>query len=133
MEKWLNIWYHKYFSRVGRLILIKAMLEATPVYLMSLAWIPTGILSRIKNLCCRFLLNGKHRGKYLHGKNGNLFLFQRNGEGGGWWGIKRLENFTTALVAKLGWQLITSHSLWTMVSTSKYIAPQRLMDYLCQP
>lgn len=47
MEKRLNIWYYKYLSRAGRLILIKPVLEATPVYWMSLAWICRGILSRI--------------------------------------------------------------------------------------
>lgn len=63
MEKRLNIWYHKYLSRVGRLILIKAMLEATWVYWMSPTWIIRGILSRIQNICCRFLWKGKQQGK----------------------------------------------------------------------
>lgn len=40
LERRLDIWYHKYLSRAGRLVLIKVVLEATPVYWMSLAWIP---------------------------------------------------------------------------------------------
>jgi len=51
MEKRLNIWYHKHLSRADRLVLIKSVLEATPVYWMTLAWIPRGILSRIQALC----------------------------------------------------------------------------------
>jgi len=47
MEKRLNTWYYKYLSRASRLILIKVVLEATPVYWMSLALIPLDILSRI--------------------------------------------------------------------------------------
>jgi len=58
MERRLNIWHHKYLSKAGRLVLIKVVLEATLVYWMSLAWIPKGILSRIQNLCCRFLWKG---------------------------------------------------------------------------
>lgn len=37
VEKRLQVWYHKYLSRAGRLILIKAVIEATPVYWMTLA------------------------------------------------------------------------------------------------
>lgn len=58
LEKRLNIWYLKYLSRVGRLTLIKSVLETTLVYWMSLTWIPSGILTRIQSLCCRFLWKG---------------------------------------------------------------------------
>eukprot|EP00253_Pinus_taeda_P030029 PITA_30029 len=37
VEKRLNVSYHKYLSRAGRLILIKVVLEAMPVYWMTLA------------------------------------------------------------------------------------------------
>ena len=46
---------------------------------------------------------------------------------------KRLDSFSTAMVAKLRWQLVTSHTLWTKVATSKYIAPLNLMDWTRQP
>jgi len=36
LEMRLNIWYHKYLSKARRLVLIKVVLEATPVYWMSL-------------------------------------------------------------------------------------------------
>lgn len=32
MEKRLNIWYYKYLSRAGIIILIKSIQEATPIY-----------------------------------------------------------------------------------------------------
>lgn len=32
LEERLNMWYHKHLSRAGRLVLIKLILEATPVY-----------------------------------------------------------------------------------------------------
>lgn len=37
IERRLNIWSHILLSRVGKLVLIKSVLEATPVYWMSLA------------------------------------------------------------------------------------------------
>eukprot|EP00253_Pinus_taeda_P008500 PITA_08500 len=54
-EKRLSCWSHRYLSRAGRLILIKSVLEATPVYWMALAWIPRNILSKfsisVTNIC----------------------------------------------------------------------------------
>ena len=50
----------------------------------------------------------------------------------GGWGIKRLELFSKAWAAKLGWQLISSNSLWTRVALEKYIWPTTLMDWLRQ-
>lgn len=63
VEKRISFWYHRLLSKAGRLILIKSVLEATPVYWMSLAWIPRGILHRIQQICCKFLWNGKKEGK----------------------------------------------------------------------
>jgi hypothetical protein len=60
LEKRLNIWSHKWLSKVGRLVLVKFVLEAIPVYWMSLAWIPKGILERTRKLCSKFLWAGNH-------------------------------------------------------------------------
>lgn len=123
VEKRLNIWYNRYLSRAGRLTLIKAVLEGTLIYWMSLAWIPRGILDRLKKICCRFLWKGN--------KQGSLFAWvkwdtiSRPKKWGGW-GIKILE----ALAAKLGWQLITTHSLWTKVVYEKYIAPGNMIEWI---
>ncbi len=38
-EKRILIWSHRWLTRAGRLVLIKYVLEAIPVYWMSLAWI----------------------------------------------------------------------------------------------
>lgn len=62
IERRLNIRHHKYLSRARRLVLIKSNLEATPVYWMSMAWIPKGILVRIQWLCDIFLLKGRQDG-----------------------------------------------------------------------
>jgi len=44
LENQLKLWSHKWLSRAGCLVLVKAVLEAIPVYWMSLAWIPKGTL-----------------------------------------------------------------------------------------
>lgn len=62
IERRLNIWRHRWISRAIRLVLIKFVWEAIPVYCMLLAWISRGILSRIQQLCCRFLWKGNKEG-----------------------------------------------------------------------
>ena len=47
LEKRLVGWSFRWLSRAGRLSLKKVVLEAIPVYWMSLAWIPKGILEKI--------------------------------------------------------------------------------------
>jgi len=124
-EKGLNIWYHNHLSRAEILVLIKVVLEATPVYWMSLAWIPRGIVNRIQNLCCRFLWKGKQTGRIYAWPRWDLLSIPKKWGG---WGIKKLGDFSSTLAAKLGWQLATTNSLWTKIVVSKYIAPLRPLD-----
>ena len=39
-EKKLSAWSHRWLSRAGRLVMVKAVLEAMPIYWMELTWIP---------------------------------------------------------------------------------------------
>eukprot|EP00253_Pinus_taeda_P008270 PITA_08270 len=128
LERRLQIWYHRYLSRAGRLILIKAVIEATPVYWMDLTWIPKGILYRLQHICSRFLWAGQ--------KPRRLFAWVRwdtiaKPKSWGGWGIKKLDLFSKALAAKLGWQLLISESLWTKVAYAKYINPLNILDWIC--
>jgi hypothetical protein len=59
LEKRLNLWSHRCLSRAGRLVLVKSVLEAIPIYWMSLSWIPKGILEAARKLTFRFLCSGK--------------------------------------------------------------------------
>lgn len=43
LEKILMLWSNKWLSRADRLTLVKSVLEAIPVYWMSIAWIPKGV------------------------------------------------------------------------------------------
>ena len=59
LEKCLRVWCHKWLSRAGRLTLVKSVLEAVPVYWLSLSWIPKGILEAARRIYFRFLWSGK--------------------------------------------------------------------------
>ena len=55
IEKKLSCWSHRWLSRVGRLVMVKAVLEAMSIYWMVLTWIPRGILEKIRKICFSFL------------------------------------------------------------------------------
>eukprot|EP00253_Pinus_taeda_P029628 PITA_29628 len=113
--------------RAGRLILIKAVLEETPVYWMTLAWIPKGILDRLQNICCRFLWKGKQTGRIFAWTRWESLTLPKRWGGRG---LKRLDTFSKALTAKLGWQLLNNRSLWTKVVDPKYITPSNPLDWI---
>jgi len=54
-EKIISQWCNKWLSRGGRLVLVKSMLEAIPIYCHTLANIPKGILENIRKYCFNFM------------------------------------------------------------------------------
>eukprot|EP00253_Pinus_taeda_P007952 PITA_07952 len=58
IEARIKHWSFKWLSRAGRLILIKSVLLAIPVYWAALTWVPKGVLEKIRRLCNRFLWAG---------------------------------------------------------------------------
>ena len=61
VEKCLKLWCNKWISRGGRMILIKSIIEAIPVYWFTLSKVPTSILRRIRILCKKKLWAGKDK------------------------------------------------------------------------
>ena len=50
LEKKLKSWSFRWLSSIGKLILVKFVLEAIPIYWFSMAWIPKGTPNKIRNL-----------------------------------------------------------------------------------
>jgi hypothetical protein len=65
VEKKINHWCNWWLSRGGRLVLVKEILKAIPVYWISLAWVPKGILEKIRKLCYQFIWSGDNKKKCL--------------------------------------------------------------------
>ena len=59
IEKRIDVWCHRWLSKAERLVLIKLVMEAIPVYWISLAWIPKSILNKAKKICFKFLWTGR--------------------------------------------------------------------------
>jgi hypothetical protein len=118
LEKRLNIWSHRWLSRVDRLILVKSILEAILVYWMSLAWIPKGILERIKKICSKFMWVGTKDKQVIPWVRWSTLAIPKVLGG---WGLKNIFLFAKSLAAKLVWRLLSTENLWTQVVTQKYI------------
>jgi hypothetical protein len=120
MDKRLNTWSHRWLSRAGRLVLVKSVLEAILVYWMSLSWIPKGILEAARKLTSKFLWSGKKEAHVIPWVRWDKIVVPKAMGG---WGLKNIFLFSKALVAKGGWRIINSSSLWTKVIIQKYIEP----------
>jgi len=130
VEKRLRVWSHKWLSRAGRLVLVKSVLEAIPVYWMSLAWIPKGILEIIRRICFKFLWSGKKEDQTTPWVNWKKIAVPK---GLGGWGLKNIFLFHKALAAKGGWRLLKSTSLWTRVIKMKYFPEDSIEDWVRNP
>jgi len=130
IEKRISSWHHRLLSKAGRLVLIKSVVEATPVYWMSLTWIPRGILHIIQQTCNRFLWNGNKKGKIFAWARWSKIATPKKWGG---WGLKSLPEFAQALAAKQGWLLLKQNSLWAEVIHHKYIWPLTITDWIRRP
>eukprot|EP00253_Pinus_taeda_P016010 PITA_16010 len=130
IEARIKHWSFKWLSRAGRLILIKSVLLAIPVYWAALTWVPKGVLEKIRRLCNRFLWAGSKESSVLPWVAWEKVA--RPKEWGGW-GIKILPDFRFSLAAKSGWRLIKMENLWTRTVKRKYIDPIPLEEWIRAP
>jgi len=130
VEKRLKVWSHKWLSRAGRLVLVKSVLEAIPVFWLSLAWIPKGTLESIRRICFRFLWSGKKDVQVTPWVNWKRIAIPK---GLGGWGLKNIFLFSKALAAKGGWRLLKTDSLWSRVIKQKYLAEEGIEDWIRNP
>ena len=112
------------------MVLVKAVLEANPVYWMSLLWIPKGILEKARPICLHFLWSGKKEAAVTPWVK--LDKIARPKSLGGW-GLKNIFLFVETLAAKGGWCLIHADNLWTRVIHAKYIAPDSILEWIRNP
>jgi len=59
VERRILLWCNKWFSRGGRPILVKLVLEVIPMFWNFLSFIPKGVLEKTKRINFRFFWVGK--------------------------------------------------------------------------
>ena len=115
-----------WLSKGGKLILVKAILDAIPVFWMHF-WIPVGILEKIRKLCFKFLWAGNKDSVGLLWTSWKSLACPKFLGG---WGLKIPSFFAKALAAKNVWKVINGKGLWVQIVVQKYIYPMSLLDWI---
>jgi hypothetical protein len=118
VRKKVDGWKEKFMSQAGKEILIKAVVQAIPMYSMSIFQLPKKLCSNLNSIMCRFWWGRSEGAKGLA-----WMSWRRLGapkEKGGM-GFRDLEIFNRALLAKQGWRLLKfPESLVARVMKAKY-------------
>lgn len=111
-------WCNKVLSAAGKEVLIKSVLQALPTYMMACFRFPVTVLKKFQASVINFWWGEVPGTKKMHWIRKEILLKQKL-EGG--LGLKNMESFNLALLAKQGWNLLqNSESLLAKVLKSKY-------------
>lgn len=116
----LKGWKEKILSRAGKEVVIKAVVQAIPTYVMSCFRLTKSLCDDITSLIRSFWWGQRGEEKKICWLRWEL-LCKPKAEGG--MGFRDMESFNLALLAKQGWRLIKNpDSLAARVRKAKYFA-----------
>ncbi|XP_058749287.1 uncharacterized protein LOC131622279 [Vicia villosa] len=116
--KKLKGWKEKFLSRTGKEILIKAVAQAIPSYIMSCYRLPSGVCDEIESLLAKFWWGAKNGERKLHWLSWDKLA---SSKGSGGMGFRGISNFNTSLLGKHFWRLLkVDNSLFARVFKSRY-------------
>lgn len=93
------------YLKAGRPVMIKSILQALPLHVMSCLKIPQSIFSLLKKNIKKFYWGGTHMNKKIHWVSWT-HLCDKKAEGG--LGLRKFDPFNQALLAKQGWNILTT-------------------------
>jgi hypothetical protein len=102
----------------GRCILVKVVLESQAVFWMTLAAVPTSVLSKIRQMIYDFLWMGGRKDHGIH--LCNWFQIAKPKSLGGW-GLKNPFLFNRALATNSLWRVLMEDGIWHRVIKDKYL------------
>jgi len=125
----LSVWKGRNLSFAGRVCLIKSVINVVPLFYLSFFKAPTRVCKEIIQIQRKFLWGWGKEGRKIAWTSWENICKAKE-EGG--LGIKRIDFFNKALLAKWLWRLdSTECGLWKEVLESKYDL-RRLLN-LCTP
>lgn len=118
MIKQIQAWSHRQFSKGGKEVLIKAVLQAIPTYTMSCFRVPQSLCKEMEAICARFWWGDSSLRGGIHWKSWEN-LCKRKEDGG--LGFRQLSYFNQALMAKQVWRMMEKpESLVAQVFKARY-------------
>ena len=121
----IDSWYNRFLSQARKEIMLKAVISALPTYTISCFMLPKVIIKEITMVMRRFwwsLMNDRYRIHWIGWKK--ITASKRDGG----LGIRDMEHFNKALLAKQGWRILKNlTSLLARVLKAKYF---RNCDFL---
>uniref|UniRef100_A0A5B7C6K9 Reverse transcriptase zinc-binding domain-containing protein n=1 Tax=Davidia involucrata TaxID=16924 RepID=A0A5B7C6K9_DAVIN len=114
----LQGWKERLLSKAGREVLIKAVAQAIPTYMMSCFKLPVTICDAINKMICNFWWGQKGSERKLHWIRWEKLCKNKRESGAG---LRDMEAFNLALLAKQAWRLLqVPNSLFLKVYKAKY-------------
>ncbi|KAM6589756.1 hypothetical protein CsatA_012361 [Cannabis sativa] len=131
VQKRVRGWKRSFFSAGGREILIKAILQAVPNYLMSIFQLPVATCDKLRSIILQFwwgTQNDKRKIAWVKWES----VCQPKSKGG--LGFKDIRLFNQAMVAKQVWRLLQSpDSLAARVLKQKYFPTLSILEAKDRP
>ncbi|KAL9685894.1 hypothetical protein QQ045_023348 [Rhodiola kirilowii] len=125
MWRKVNDWRCKLLSAGGREVLIKAVLQAMPVYMMSVYYVPRKIIGEMYKLISQYWWD-KEEGKGISWVSKGIL--QKNKCDGGL-GFKDLYAFNDVMLMKVGWRMMKFPGLlMSQILTAKYCKGRSIFE-----
>ncbi|KAL2933269.1 hypothetical protein RDABS01_016388 [Bienertia sinuspersici] len=124
--KKLQGWKEKLLSKPGKEILIKAVAQAIPTYLMSIFKLPDGLLDDTHSLLAKFWWGNGDNERKLHWRAWDKLCIPKAMGG---MGFRDLKTFNLALLAKQVWRLMNgTDSLTGSILKARYFKNDDILD-----
>ncbi|CAL1398685.1 unnamed protein product [Linum trigynum] len=118
MEKMGEAWKSLLLSHGGKEVLLKAVIQAIPSYIMYLFHLPVSLTKKMDSLLTNFFWSGSMQKSSLHWCRKDI-LCAPKAEGG--LGFRSFKDFNLALLGKQAWRLLNSpDALWCRLLKGLY-------------